>query len=148
MNVATIRAQLELVNQEHQNSPDVLEAMREATQALESNARIAWPDDWQDCVRWSAADAGWYGRGRFRANCSGWAAELKARLLRLASQLRVAGDDGRAEVIASIADEAETSRELAQEVTGDASDWWSNTPAWTRYGLLAVVLLVAKKAVD
>ena len=146
MNVTTLREQLDLVNQDHQNNPAVLEAMRETSSALQSDKRIARPDDWEDCVRWSAAGTGWYGRARFQGNCKGWAEDLNRALLRLASQLRVAGDDGRAEVIAALADEATTAAEQSDLVVGDASTWWDTTPTWTRYALLGLALLVAAKA--
>ena len=147
MNIETIRAQLDLVNQQHQTNPAVLEAKSEVSSALESSSKIPKPWDWENCVNWSAADAGWLSRSAFKAQCQGWAAELKDRLLRLASQLRVAGDDGRAEVIASLADETTTAVQVADDVVGDAGTYWDTTPVWTRYALLGLALLVAAKAV-
>jgi hypothetical protein len=144
MNGATLRAQLAQVATDHAESPRVLEAAREVEARLESNVRIVGWADWEACLRWSRADAGLLDRGRFRYSCERWAQELNSALLRLSSQLKMADDWPRAEVIASLADETETAVEQAQETIGDPIAWGAETPWWVFAGVSFAALLTWK----
>jgi hypothetical protein len=143
MNTSSIRAQLSRIRADHAQAPGVLEAAAAVQEALTSSARLGVFTSPEDCSDWTRADTGAWGRARFDQSCQGWATDVRSRLVFLSSQLRVADDWPRAEVIASLADETLTAQEQAQEVTPDAVDWWSQTPPalrWTLAGLAALLL--------
>jgi|TARA_R110000824_G_C15230052_1_gene678460 hypothetical protein len=145
MILTQLAGQLELISSNHSGTPSVLDAVADVQDTMASNRRIrGWGADWESCVDWSAADAGAVARARFNYSCQGWAEDLRKSLMRLSSSLRVADDWARAEVISSIADEAVTAVEQADQVVGEPLDWFKATPWYAYLGVAAAALLITR----
>lgn len=145
MILTQLAAQLELIDRDHAGTPSVVDAVADVRDTMASNRRIrGWGASPESCVDWSAADAGALARARFNYSCQGWAEDLRKSLLRLSNSLRVADDWPRAEVISSIADEAVTASEQADEVVGEPVDWFKQTPWYAFAGAAAVLLLLGR----
>jgi hypothetical protein len=147
----SIRSLLATAYSNHPGNAAVTTAAARVESVLDNEPdRIVGPYNADSCFLWSTGrtvSGGWgqetIARSQHYLACTDWEAALEHSLTGLADALRGAGDQALGEVAGAAADEAETAREQAADVTNVSL--WETTPGWLRSGGL---LLLARELAE